>query len=178
LPKPVTSEISGATWAVKGDTASFSVVPGMVGSMFNWTLTGGSVQSGSGSSNVVIQFNSVNSSVINVQENASNGCKGAIKTININLVNTGLNNLALGDMLKLYPNPANEIMVLDFALAKHGNYSYAVYNSMGQKVQVEEVLGASNTGSKMLQVAHLPEGIYIIRITQLGKEYKQTFVKN
>jgi hypothetical protein len=69
-------------------------------------------------------------------------------------------------------------MLLDFALAKQGNYSYAVYNSMGQKVQVEEVLGATSNGSKMLQVVHLPKGIYILRITQLGKEYKQTFVKN
>ena len=178
LPKPITSEISGATWAVKGDTASFSVVPGMSGSVFNWTLTGGSVQSGSGSSAVVIQFNSGNSSVINVQENASNGCKGVVKTINVSLVNTGVNNLALGDMVKVYPNPANELMLLDFALAKQGNYSYAVYNSMGQKVQVEEVLGATSNGSKMLQVVHLPKGIYILRITQLGKEYKQTFVKN
>lgn len=173
LPKPNTSEISGATWAVKDDSAAFSVTPGLSGSLFNWTLTGGSIQSGSGTNSVMVKFNSGNSAVVNVQENASNGCKGLVKTINVSLVNTGLNQLANRNILKVYPNPVNDYMVIDFT--NSDAYTYSVFNGVGQKVEVNEV---EISGTKrVLQLSKLPNGIYIVRVSYLGNDYKQIFVK-
>ncbi|MDZ4668168.1 MAG: S8 family serine peptidase [bacterium] len=177
LPKPVTSEISGVNWAVKGDTATFSVTPGLSGSIFNWTLSGGSLQSGSGSSAVVVKFNTVASAVVNVQENASNGCKGLTKTINISLVNTGLSQLGKLPSLKIWPNPSSEILKIELELVQSSEFTFAVYNSLGQKVKVEEMESTANGRIKSLNVATLPKGVYFIKVKYLDGEFSQTFMK-
>ena len=69
--------------------------------------------------------------------------------------------------LQLFPNPANEMLQVNFDLNNHTHSSVVVYNSLGQKVHFENL--QSNIGSVKINTASLPEGIYFCSISEGGK---------
>jgi hypothetical protein len=174
LPRPITSEIIGDTWAVKSDTARFSVVGGLNGSIFNWTLTGGIVQAGSGSNDVLIKFNNVNNATVNVQENASNGCKGLLKTIQVNLVNTSLkeNNKL---QFTAFPNPVEAKLSVKFNHEIQGA-KYQIIDVLGRVVN-EGIMTQNTDFISSLTVSNLPAGIFVLQISSQEKLGVLTFVK-
>jgi len=171
LPRPVSSAITGTTWAVKNDTARFSVVGGMVGSTFNWTLTGGMIQSGSGSNEVLIKFNNVASSTINMQENATNGCKGELKTIQVNLVNTSLQP-RIDLHVAAYPNPVKDYLILQANMPLAGS-SYRIVDVLGKEVKT----GKIPENETQILLSELPTGIFVIQVQVNDKQAFYTFVK-
>jgi PKD repeat protein len=171
LPRPISSAITGTTWAVKNDTARFSVVGGMVGSTFNWTLTGGMIQSGSGSNVVLIKFNNVASSTINMQENATNGCKGELKTIQVNLVNTSLQP-RIDLQVAAYPNPVKDYLILQANMPLAGS-SYRIVDVLGKEVKT----GKIPENETQILLSELPTGIFVIQVQVNDKQAFFTFVK-
>jgi PKD repeat protein len=175
LPRPQTGELTGNTWAVKGDTARFKVVPGVSGSIINWTLSGGTIESGATTPEVLIRFGSTNTATINVQENGSNGCKGITKTINVNLVNTSLVAHQKGE-LKLFPNPASNYLNLQLTqLATSAEIKVSLYNVLGQEIKHEQV--KYNGQGFGLNLADLTSGVYVIKVEAQGKVFTRNFVK-
>lgn len=69
--------------------------------------------------------------------------------------------------LQLFPNPANEVLQVNFDLNNQSNSSLVVYNSLGQKVYFENL--HSNIGSMKINTANLPEGVYFCSISEGGK---------
>ncbi|MCG9881062.1 MAG: T9SS type A sorting domain-containing protein, partial [Bacteroidia bacterium] len=175
LPRPVTSAISGANYAIKGDTARFSVTGGMTGSTFNWTLTSGSVQSGSGTNSVLIKFTTAATSTVNVQENASNGCKGELKSLQVNLVNTSISELENGLKLNVYPNPAKENLNIQM-FDSEDDILIQVMDVLGRNIYSTTLQEASN---KVFQfdINNFANGLYILHISQGEKSALVHFVK-
>jgi PKD repeat protein len=175
LPRPNTSAISGMNYAVKGDTARFSVVAGMTGSVFNWTLSGGSIESGSATPSVLIRFGNGSLATVNVQENASNGCKGVQQSLAVNLVTTGITQVTKNE-LKLYPNPATSMVTLQLTgLAANTPIEVALYNVLGQAVIQEQA--RYNGQHYELNLQDLNPGVYIVKLQAGGKVYTKNFVK-
>lgn len=175
LPRPQTGELSGKTWAVKGDTARFSVVPGITGSVFNWTLTGGSIEAGSATPEVLIRFGSANTATINVQENGSNGCRGITKSINVSLVNTALASYQMNEF-KLFPNPASNVLNIQVSgLAANAEVKISIFNVLGQEVKHEQV--KYNAQGFGLNLNDLTPGVYVIKAETQGKVFTRNFVK-
>jgi len=172
LPIPVTSDITGNLWAVMGDTASYSVTGGMSGSIFNWTLTGGLVQTGSGTNKVLIKFNNVSNAVINVQENASNGCKGALKTIPVNLVSTSVQNKSATIQLSAYPNPVNNLVFLRADAVLTGA-NYWIYDVFGRVV----LKGELGDNQDSLDLSDLASGFFILQLQKDGKNATISLIK-
>jgi PKD repeat protein len=172
LPRPQTSEISGQAWAIKGDTAVFSVIPGAAGSIFNWTLTGGSVKTGATTSQVTIQFNSVASALVNVQENGSNGCKGLLKSININLVNTSVNNVSKEWELQIFPNPAKDILHIESKTLLEADLTVKVTELSGKQILMQQ-----GNQSVDVSISSLAPGIYLVNIQSGDKVQTRYFVK-
>lgn len=175
LPRPVTSDISGANYAVKGDTARFSVIGGMSGSTFNWTLTSGSVQSGSGTNSVLIKFTTAASSTVNVQENASNGCKGETKSIQVNLVNTSIHELEHRLHVNIYPNPAKDVLRIQ-VMDNYEKMQVKVIDVLGRNVLSQTLENAQNKLFN-LDISALTNGVYVLSLTQDSKSNLVYFVK-
>jgi hypothetical protein len=175
LPRPNTSAISGMNYAVKGDTARFSVIPGMSGSLLNWTLSGGSIESGSSTPEVLIKFGSGSAATVSVQENASNGCKGVQQSLMVSLVNTSLNKVATNTW-KLYPNPVKDKLEIQWnGASSNTNATYEIYSILGELVKK----GNLNSGIKNQEilVEDFKAGVYFIRLQAEGKLVSQKFVK-
>ncbi|OYU97244.1 MAG: hypothetical protein CFE21_02840 [Bacteroidetes bacterium B1(2017)] len=177
LQKPVTSEIIGTTWAVKGDTAVFSVTPGMTGSIFTWTPVGATLQTGAGTSSVVMKFGTSTSATIAVQEIANNNCRGTQKILNVNLVNTGLNQTSAELNLAIYPNPAHDKISVQADIKNSAELEVMVFTILGQQVP-KDAYQISGTGSQReLTISALPAGMYILKVKAGDKTTAKTFVK-
>ena len=85
---------------------------------------------------------------------------------------TATENTAFAQAIKVYPNPANEILYLD--TNKNINIrKVLIYNSLGQNINAEW----REDGS--IYIAHLPQGVYfLIAENEKNEAYKAKFVKD
>lgn len=73
------------------------------------------------------------------------------------------------DKVKLYPNPAKDIINLTNVDKQD---TIEIYNLVGQKVITEK-----NTGSNQINISKLSKGTYILKVLKNGKEESIKFVK-
>jgi hypothetical protein len=71
----------------------------------------------------------------------------------------------LNDKLKIYPNPANNILVLE-ALESTTNYQCRIYNSIGYLIREEEIMFKDKTVK--LNVSDLESGAYFLQLKSEG----------
>lgn len=74
----------------------------------------------------------------------------------------------LANGVKLYPNPANNVLYL----ASTQTVSYTVFDVVGKNL-----LSGNSTGTSQVDIATLSKGIYFIRITSNGAQTVKRFVK-
>jgi len=75
---------------------------------------------------------------------------------------------------RAYPNPFNATTKLTWQLDKSGDYELAVFNMLGQKV---EVIGSgyADAGSytKIWNASRLPSGVYFVQLRSQNKQQTQ-----
>jgi hypothetical protein len=71
----------------------------------------------------------------------------------------------LNDKLKIYPNPANNILVLE-ALESTETYQCRIYNSIGYLIREEEIMFKDKTVK--LNVSDLESGVYSLQLKSEG----------
>ena len=90
---------------------------------------------------------------------------------NITELNVELDNVSVGlseedlDMvnIRLYPNPFNDQITLDYDLPEEGGpYNVSLYNATGREVMQQDLAGFSG---KLILGSDLSKGIYIVRLT-------------
>jgi len=77
--------------------------------------------------------------------------------------------------VKLYPNPANELVNIEISASATGNFEVEVYNMMGQNVRIATMSDHKAT----VNIAGLPSGAYLVNCVRDGvKVATQRFIKN
>jgi len=78
---------------------------------------------------------------------------------------TGLvSSSAVENSIKLYPNPANDILNIEFSLEQENNFnSVVIYNSLGQIIHEEEILIKNKSAS--IKTNDLPNGVYLLQLS-------------
>ena len=82
LPLPVTSAIAGPDTVCSGTSANYSVTNN-TGSTYSWTVTGGSITSGNGTSNISVNWGSAGTGTVSVTEYNFFGCMGSTSTLSV-----------------------------------------------------------------------------------------------
>jgi hypothetical protein len=78
-------------------------------------------------------------------------------------------------LFHIYPNPANNRLMLCQNQPTRETFAIAVFNATGNLVLAEE----TNVSLTELDISHLPKGIYFIQITgKQGKKMGASFVKS
>lgn len=77
--------------------------------------------------------------------------------------------------IKLYPNPANDILNIAVADNSQTPDSYTIYNSLGQVIERVAVVSENNL---KVNTSNYASGIYIIRLTKDNQTKTLQFVKN
>ncbi len=72
----------------------------------------------------------------------------------------------INDKLKLYPNPANEILNVDCEILNAENSKIEILNSLGQMVREEELI--FKDGKAIINVKDLENGVYVLTVSLRG----------
>lgn len=83
----------------------------------------------------------------------------------------GNDEFALTDIFKIYPNPSNGKFNIDFQ--DYGNYAIEILSVIGQKV-----LTLQENNKKNIEINHLQQGVYLIKITKDSKSIVKKIVIN
>ncbi len=93
---------------------------------------------------------------------------GCSATFSQTIIVTGLEDEIFASQIKLYPNPTENQVVLDFDNNEIGTVKIAIYNLLGSLVLEENLEKTATKYSKNLNVSQLSAGIYTVRL-QNGK---------
>ncbi|HLG35061.1 MAG TPA: PKD domain-containing protein [Bacteroidia bacterium] len=84
IPLPVTSVISGPDTVCEGSSAVYSVTNN-AGSVYSWTVTGGTIASGNGSNQITVNWGAAGSGTVSVTEYNFFGCMGSTSILNVTI---------------------------------------------------------------------------------------------
>ncbi|MFZ4797625.1 MAG: T9SS type A sorting domain-containing protein [Bacteroidia bacterium] len=169
-PSPNTSNIVGLANAAKLDTASYSV-NGLSGSVFNWNVSGATIQSGAGSNKIQVKWSTTGTQLVNVTETSNQGCIGVQKTLSVIVSPTiGMNELKANNQVNIYPNPFSE--TIHITLLNNLKLEKAIiYDLVGNEIII--------SNKNEIDASSLKSGIYLIMIVDnIGNSYSQKLVKN
>ncbi len=137
-------------------------------SSFEWTITGGTILSGQGTSFVTVQWTT--DGEISVTAISADGCSGLSSTLEIDIL-MGLEGLTFSENLTIFPSPASSNMTVSLDGIK-GNNRCQIYSLTGKKV-LEFVL---ENNMRTLDVSNLANGTYILAVDTDQGAVKQAFV--
>jgi hypothetical protein len=175
LPKPNTSEITASRFAYKNDTAIYTVT-GLPISTFTWTVNGGTIQSGQNTNTITVKWSTGSIGEVQVTEKATNFCSGAIKTYPVGIWNTSIQNIVNENEILLYPNPANNFIKIKCLGNTPNNVQLTVYDVLGKNILTQNIV-TTNNDEQSIDIAHLPKGIYIVKITGANFSASKTITK-
>lgn len=81
----------------------------------------------------------------------------------------GLNEHTRAAFVSVYPNPATDIVYLNYYLNTPQQVTVNVYNILGEQVYIEQLNAGSGNINHALSVGHLPQGAYTIEL-KTGKQ--------
>ena len=138
---------------------------------FEWTITGGTILSGQGTSFVTVEWiGDITDGVLSVVASSATGCVGEISTIGVDVV-TGVEDLVFSHNLDVFPSPTSSTIAvsLDGDIALSNNFC-EIYSISGQKV-MEFTLSQSE-----IDVSGLSNGTYLIIVDTERGLIRQSFI--
>ena len=125
--------ISGPLFPFAGDEATYTY-NGAIGDSFTWTVVGGEITEGQGTSQINVTWGSeAGGASVTVLETDTTGCEGeVVRTVQI----LEVDNVAGLDMvqLELVPNPARGRVLLDWGASDVQQANVVLYDVLGAEV--------------------------------------------
>lgn len=137
-------------------------------SSFEWTITGGTILSGQGTSFVTVEWTT--DGAISVTAISADGCPGTSSTLEIDIL-MGLEGLTFSDKLNIFPSPASSNMTISLD-GIEGNTRCEIYALNGKKV----LAFVLENNTRTLDVSNLANGTYILAVETDQGPVEQAFV--
>ena len=169
---PNTGAITGLN-AVKNYSTQVYSVSGSPGSVYSWSVTGGTFSAPSSTNSVSIVWGAPSSTAsLSVVETAPTGCSGLLKKLDVTITaNTGITeNIMKNGMVKLYPNPATKVVNVDYDLSQASDSKIDFVNILGQVV-LSQTTSLTKKEQTQIDISSLQTGVYFVNIT-VGDEKK------
>ncbi len=185
----VTSQNSATTWATGSQqTVTWSVAQTNAapiscnnvdifmsadgGNTFPYIVATGLANTGTATITVPTSFNGSN---CRIKVKGSGNVFFNVNSANITVTGTvGLNDIALENGLSIYPNPATDMLHIEYSKPS-ASLQVLVYNNMGQRVYSADMKGTAN-----IQTSSFASGTYFVQILDVstgGKIVKTVVVK-
>lgn len=166
-PDPTVGPITGATSAQAFTNYNYSV-PTSVGSLFDWTLSGGMLIS-SASNAASVQWYGGPSGVVYVTETDANGCM-AMDSLEVSILFVGIGE-SDEDLLAIFPNPVSDHLNVSVP-SGFQNLTIELYDLTG-RVVFTRVL---DEGLERLEMTHVPSGSYVMTLSHERHHWTQKIV--
>jgi hypothetical protein len=166
---PNTSSINGLTDVRSGENQSYSVTS-TAGSTYDWQITGGSIQSGLGTSSVTVIWGAKGNGSITLTETNAAGCKGIKQNKAVNIgPPTGLKEAANQLSVVMYPNPSNGNVFIHFTEPVQSIEALVITDVSGRIVK--KYTGTINPSIDwQINLSELGSGLYFVQLRANGKE--------
>ena len=141
------------------------------GSSYSWTVVGGDITTGSGTSEITVLWTTLGDGSVSVMELNSELCEGYSDTLDI-FVDECTSVYEKTDLsFSIYPNPAKTYVNIDFNLGNSTSATIMIYNQFGQRI-IESEINNEKKGSNKIDIQSLDTGVYFIKIiTSSGESY-------
>jgi hypothetical protein len=154
-PRIQTGEISGSLSFIEDTNYVYTVLDSSSNSTFAWSISGGEIWTGQGSSSVEVEWRSTGSGRISVLETDINGCEGDTAYLETEFYtvtdptssNSGMNETSI----HFFPNPVKSVLNIE---GLEGG-SLEIYSLTGSLLLKDKV-------SKQIDISHLETGIYYL----------------
>ncbi len=147
------------------------------GSTYAWTVTGGNIVSGQGSSQVSILWVNTGAGSVSVSETTASGCSGLSPALAVAVnecTGTTENN---AEVYNVYPNPAEDHLDIVFNSDMKTPVEVTIYNFAGQLVARFPEPDISNVHSLKIDITNLNTGIYTLKITGQNLTLSRLFIR-
>jgi len=149
--------ISGPTTATQQSVQNYSVL-NTPGSLYNWTVTNGTQVSGGTSNAIGVKWGSLTSGIVNVTETANAQCVSSNAQLTVSLQASSIENLKQIPNLKVYPNPAENYILIDCNEA----LNYELYDINGRLL----LSGQKDAGTvESIDLSMIVGGVYTLKIS-------------
>lgn len=103
---------------------------------------------------------------------------GFISEFNLIGIPTGEENLKVeSGELKVYPNPTNDKVTVQMDIQQQGNVKFILYDLLGESVYTNITNEPAGTLNKQIPLAGLPNGNYILQVTEGNSVYHSKITK-
>ena len=144
------------------------------GSAYNWEVAGGNITGGAGTNEITVLWTNIGDGYVLVTEISANSCEGTSDTLHVLIDEcTGIEETGLQEV-KLYPNPASDIVTLSFIANTALDYQLELFNQFGQKVYFEKAKHLGGKASHQIPTGNLNRGLYYLKITTSTNQFHQS----
>ena len=173
LPTPVAS---GITSVCKNQETTYTTVANS-GSSYNWVITGGSIQSGQGSNEIIVLWGNPGIGTVAVIETSAASCTATSSLITVAIdACTGINENK-SEVLDIYPNPASDQLNVLVGTDYKTAVEISIFNAAGQLIHNYSKVNANKANELQFDISDLNPGIYTLRIMSESTITTKSFVK-
>ena len=160
-----TPEISGLDMVCDEDITDYTAEDNE-GSTYTWEVTGGTISDGQGTYMITVEWGVPGSGTVTVTEETTAGCEGSSEVFEVFIDNcTDISETGADDDVAVYPNPAKSMLNIEFNNETGAEYQVMIYNHLGQIVYQSEKVSTTGKQKLELNIAHLTEGLYFVKIS-------------
>jgi PKD repeat protein len=170
LPKPQTSAITGPTAANVNESAQYSVTS-TSGSVYVWTITGGTRTAGGNTASITVQWGNGPTGLVSVQETAQNGCKGDAVNLSVAVgPNQSVSEIIRFKSVSLYPVPAGNTLYIRIDTDYPSKTSLRLLNILGKELFAGEIDLKYGVNESELDLSGYANGVYLIELESGGEK--------
>lgn len=163
-PTPSSPSISGNTQSSQNASEVYTTTGSDI-AYYEWWARNGSVTEGQGTKSATIEWGAAGTGVVYMRMASEFGCFGDTSQMTVSVGTVSLEELSGVEDFRVYPNPAEDYVMVEFTLKAEKEVSYSVYNSRGLSLQNKHV-GRLDSGQQEFRVElnSQSEGIYLLHL--------------
>ena len=156
----------------------YSITPIPGATSYLWSVTGGTITGGQGTTSLTVTYGSVARPTAYVKVTGINSCGSSSysKAVVINSC-TKVNNFTSNNVaLSLQPNPTKDFVEVIYNTSQNSQGEITINNILGQLQYKQIITPIDGSNSYMIDLRKLPSGVYMLNVRQEGKNYTQRLI--
>ncbi len=163
VPVPV---ITGENEVCDNTSENYSVAD-FEGSTYTWDLTGGTITNGQGTNMITVEWGESGTGTINVEVVTPDSCTGTSGDFPVVIDDcTGVPEIENGTAFRVYPNPAENRLTIEFIRKNNDSGKILIYNHFGQVVISKKV---EHEKQVQINLSGIASGLYIVKFVSKGQ---------
>jgi hypothetical protein len=147
----------------QGSTEFYAVNPN-TGSVYNWTVVGGTQTGGGQGNNIIVQWDSIGTGQVAVVETDIMGCTGDTVFLNISVATSISSMDDFQVEVMVYPNPNPGRFTVGVNSMRGELFTATIYDSKGQQLQSKVLAYAAGWHYGNMDLTNRGAGMYYIRL--------------